>query len=129
MEKNYDYLVIDSEAGMEHISRRTIQDVDVMFIVSDASVRGIRTVTRIKDLVNSLKSKVRKLYLVVTKASEELITELKPEIDKTGVELIGYIPFDEEVQAFDAQGRALYDLPGDSALVKSSFSIMDKINL
>ena len=129
LEKNYDYLVIDSEAGMEHISRRTIQDVDVMFIVSDASVRGIRTVTRIKDLVNSLKSKVRKLYLVVTKASEELIMELKPEIDKTGVELIGYIPFDEEVQAFDAQGRALYDLPGDSALVKSSFSIMDKINL
>ncbi|MEG0997580.1 MAG: AAA family ATPase [Clostridiales bacterium] len=129
LDKNYDYLVIDSEAGMEHISRRTIQDVDVMFIVSDASARGVRTVTRIKKLVESMKSKVGAIYLVITKASEELIAELKPEIDKTGVEFLGYIPFDEEVLKYDSQGRALAELPEDSLLVKSSFSLMDKINL
>lgn len=129
LEKNYDYLVIDSEAGMEHISRRTIQDVDVMFIVSDASARGVRTVTRIKELINSLKTKVGKLYLIITKASDELIAELQAEIDKTGVEMLGYIPFDEEVLKYDSQGRPLADLPSDSALVKSSFALLDKINL
>lgn len=129
LEKNYDYLVMDSEAGMEHISRRTVQDVDIMFIVSDASARGVRTVTRIKDLVNSLKTKVGKLYLIITKASDELISELQAEIDKTGVELLGYIPFDEEVLKYDSQGRPLADLPADSALVKTSFALFDKINL
>lgn len=129
IESNYDYLVIDSEAGMEHISRRTIQDVDVMFIVSDASARGVRTVTRIKSLIESMKCKVGALYLIITKASEELIADLKPEIEKTGVELIGYVPFDEDVLKFDSQSKPLFELPSDSALVKSSFSIMDKINL
>ncbi len=129
LEKNYDYLVIDSEAGMEHISRRTIQDVDVMFIVSDASARGVRTVTRIKNLISTLKTKVGKLYLIITKASDELIAELQSEIDKTGVELLGYIPFDEEVLKYDSQGRPLAELPGDSKLVKTSFALFDKINL
>ena len=69
LEKNYDYLVMDSEAGMEHISRRTVQDVDVMFIVSDASARGVRTITRINDLVKNLKTKVKSVYSIVTKAS------------------------------------------------------------
>jgi CO dehydrogenase maturation factor len=129
LDANYDYLVIDSEAGMEHLSRRTIQDVDVMFIVSDASVRGIRTITRINDLIKNLKSKVKSVYAIVTKASEETMSELQEEIEKTGVELAGFIPFDEEVFKYDAKGLPLMDLPADSPVVKHSFAIFDKIQL
>jgi CO dehydrogenase maturation factor len=129
LESNYEYLVIDSEAGMEHISRRTIQDVDVMFIVSDASVRGVRTITRINDLVKNLKTKVKSVYAIITKASEETMAELQEEINKTGVELAGVIPFDDEVFKYDAKGMPLMDLPADSPVVKSSFAIFDKINL
>ncbi len=129
LDSNYDYLVIDSEAGMEHLSRRTVQDIDVMFIISDASVRGIRTITRINDLIKNLKSKVKSVYAIITKASEETMSELQEEIEKTGVELAGFIPFDEEVFKYDAKGLPLMDLPADSPVVKSSFAIFDKIQL
>lgn len=129
LEKNYDYLVIDSEAGMEHLSRRTIQDVDIMFIISDASARGIRTVKRMDDLVKTMKTKVGAIHMIVTKASDELIKDLTPEIEKTGVEYIGYIPFDSDVLTYDAQGKALFALPDDSPVVKASFSILDKLNI
>ncbi len=129
LEANYDYLIVDSEAGMEHISRRTIQNIDIMFIISDASARGIRTVTRVNDLVNSLKTKVGEVHMIVTKADDELIKELTPEIEKTGVDYIGYIPFDADVMKYDAQGRALFELPDDAPVVKASFSILEKINI
>ena len=129
LDSNYDYLIIDSEAGMEHISRRTIQDVDVMLIISDASARGVRTITRINELIKTLKTKVKSVYAIITKASEDTIAELQEEIDKTGVELAGYVPFDEEVFRYDAKGIPLMKLPADSSVVKASYAIFDKINL
>lgn len=129
LESNYDYLVMDSEAGMEHISRRTVQDVDVMFIISDASARGVRTITRINDLIKNLKTKVKSVYAIVTKASEETMADLQTELEKTGVELAGFIPFDEEVFKYDAKGIPLMKLPSDSPVVKASYAIFDKINL
>lgn len=129
LETNYDYMIIDSEAGMEHISRRTIQDIDVMLIISDASARGVRTITRIKDLVDNLKSKIGSVYSIVTKASPELFQELQPEIEKTRVECIGYIPFDEDVLRYDALGKPLAELSPDSPVVSSSYALFDKIKL
>lgn len=129
LESNYDYLVMDSEAGMEHISRRTVQDVDVMFIVSDASARGVRTITRINDLVKSLKNKVGAVYSIVTKVSDDTIADLQAELDKTGVQFGGAIPFDDTVFQYDAKGIPLMELPADSPVVKASFAIFDKIKL
>lgn len=129
LESNYDYLVMDSEAGMEHISRRTVQDVDVMFIISDASARGVRTITRINDLVKNLKCKVKSVYSIVTKASDDTIADLQSELDKNGVEFAGYIPFDKNVFEYDSKGIPLSQLPADSPVVKASFAIFDKINL
>ncbi|MBR5329029.1 MAG: AAA family ATPase [Firmicutes bacterium] len=129
LEKNYDYLIMDNEAGMEHISRRTVQDVDVMFIVSDASARGVRTITRLHDLAMSMKCKVKQVYSIVTKASEETIADLQEELDKNGVEFAGYIPFDPNVFEYDAKGIPLAELPADSPVVKASYAIFDKINL
>lgn len=126
LDEGYDYLVIDNEAGMEHISRRTIQNVDYMFIISDSSVRGIRTAERLASLVKNLKTQVKSVYLVVTKANPQLMADLMPAIEKTGVPFIGWVPFDQSVTEFDSAARPLSELPATSPVVQSVFEILKK---
>lgn len=129
LETGYDYLLIDNEAGMEHLSRRTIQDVDTLFIVSDSSVRGIRTAQRLHLLVQNLKTKVGAVHLVVTKANPQMIADLMPEIEKTGIPFIGWVPFDQMVTNYDGEGRPLFELPADSPVVQSVFEILKKAGI
>jgi CO dehydrogenase maturation factor len=129
LESGYDYLIIDSEAGMEHISRRTIQDIDYLFIISDASVRGIRTAKRVNDLVKGLKSKIGAVNLVVTKATPKLMEELSPVIEETGIPFIGWVPFDAMVTEYDAEGQPLSELPADSPVVKATYEILKKAGI
>lgn len=129
LEQGYDYLVIDNEAGMEHISRRTIQDVDQLFLISDASVRGIRTAGRLFQLIESLKIKVNQMHLVVTKGTPEIMAELKPAIEETGLKMIGWVPYDETVIKFDAAGKPLFELPADSPVVQSVYDILQTVRI
>ncbi|MHB1420017.1 MAG: ATP-binding protein [Bacillota bacterium] len=127
--KNYDYLVIDNEAGLEHISRRIIPDVSHLFVISDASARGMRSAGRVHQLVKSLKSKVDHIYLVVTKTREEGIDALEEEIRKTGLQLIGTVPLDPQVAEYDIQGKPLFDLPAESGAVRAVNEILTKAGL
>jgi CO dehydrogenase maturation factor len=127
--KNYAVVVADNEAGMEHLSRRTTQNVDHLFIISDASARGIRSAGRIKELVLSLGLKVKEMYLVVTKVAEGSIEALQGEIDRTGLKLIGAIPLDEQVIEYDLRSKPLVDLPGDSPAVLAVKEILQKVHL
>ncbi|UMZ73193.1 AAA family ATPase [Natranaerofaba carboxydovora] len=130
MEKNYDYVVIDNEAGLEHLSRKTISDVDVLFVISDSSARGIRSAARVKEIVEGVDMNVDQMYLLVTRTDFEDMDEiLKEEIDKTGIELIGNIPYDKKVVEFDLRGKPLFDLPSDSVSVTSTWKILDRLNL
>ena len=130
MEKNYDYVVIDNEAGLEHLSRKTISDVDILFVISDSSARGIRSAGRVKEIVEGVDMKVDQMYLVVTRTDFEDMDEiLKKEIDKTGIELVGNIPYDKKVVEFDLKGQPLFDLPSDSLSVTATWKILDKLNL
>jgi len=129
LDKNYDYLVMDNEAGLEHISRGTIRKVDTLFIISDTSVRSIRSAKRVKELVEAFKGRVDELVLVITKVTDGNIEVLKPEIEKTGLELLGTIPMDPQVIKYDAEGKPLFDLPKDSAAVKAVEDILDKVKL
>src|SRR5690606_4334349 len=85
---NYDYLVVDNEAGLEHISRGILPQAQHLFVISDASARGIRSAGRVHQLVKSLGSKVENIYLVVSKVGEDGIAPLMDEIEKTGLNLI-----------------------------------------
>ena len=87
------------------------------------------TAIRINDLIRNLKTNVKSVYAIVTKASEETIDDLREELEKTNVEFAGFIPFDPQVFEFDAKGKPLYDLPADSPVVKASYEIFDKIKL
>jgi CO dehydrogenase maturation factor len=127
---NYDYVTVDNEAGLEHLSRRIISDVDTLIVVSDAAARSIRSAARVHEIVKSVKLDVKEMYLVVTKVvTGEEIASLQEEIDKTGLTLIGTIPMDPLVAEFDVKSKALIDLPDDSVAVQAVEAILNKINL
>ncbi|MEW6621537.1 MAG: AAA family ATPase [Bacillota bacterium] len=130
LSSNYDYVLVDNEAGMEHISRGTIKKIDYLFIISDASVRGIRSAGKIKELILTLKSKVNHVYLVVTKIeSEDQLSELNSEIKATGLELAGYIPLDNKIIEHDIKGLPLVDLPDTSEAVNAVDNIISRIDI
>ena len=127
--EGYKYAVIDNEAGLEHISRRTTRDIDAMFVVSDCSVRSVRSAGRIRQLISQLDTKVKKIYLILNKTTSEEAMILKDEIEKTGIRLAGLIPGDPMITEYDAEGKALFDLPADSPAVRSLFKILDDLNI
>lgn len=128
--KNYDFLVLDNEAGLEHLSRRVAQDVDYMVVTSDATARGIRSAARVAELMRTLKTKVGGAGLVVTKVrGADELEALGPEIDKVGLPLLGTVPYDEGVVRFDLEGKALAGLPAASGAVRAAEEIAKKIGL
>jgi len=128
--KGYNYVVMDNEAGLEHISRRVTQDIDYMFVISDISARSIRSAGRVRQLLDSIKSNIKNLYLVVTKTqAQEDVETLKGEIEKTGLNLIGVIPFDPLVAKYDLMSQPLFELPEESAAVQAVEAILQKVQI
>lgn len=128
--KNYAFVVMDNEAGMEHISRKTTRDVDVLLIVSDASRRGIQAAGRIQALVKEVKIFVKEMGLVVSKAPNGILEPgLEEEIKIQGLKLLGVIPQDPQVYEYDAAGKATATLPEDSIAKTAVKEIMQKVGL
>lgn len=122
---NYRYVVVDSEAGLEHLSRRTIPYLDYFYILSDASVRGIRSAARIFELARSLATPFKKAFLVITKLRGNL-GELEGELSAVGVPLGGIIPYDPQVVAFDLAGKPFVALPAESPAVAAAAGVFLK---
>jgi CO dehydrogenase maturation factor len=112
--KNYDFVVIDAEAGLEHLSRRTTQDVDVMLVITDPSMRGITTAKRIKELSNRLQIKFKDLFVIINRASPQMAKKAQGYAEETGLKPLGVIPEDERVLKYDLEGKPLMGLPEDS---------------
>ena len=128
MVKEYDYVVIDNEAGMEHLSRLLMKDIDLLLVVSDPSLRGIRTAGRIKDLVEEINLRVGKLVLVINRAIDgELVDEAYELINEIGIELAGVIPDDPLLAKFDREGKATIKLPAEAIAYQEVCKIMPKI--
>ena len=125
--ENYAYTVMDNEAGMEHLSRRTTQNVDVLLLVSNHSVKGIRAVARIKELVSNLRLVVKKQLAIINMAPSALDPLVKEELDRLGIELTAVIPEDEEVFRHDLEMKPLLDLPDTSKAVQAVDRLMDEI--
>jgi len=124
---NYDYTVMDNEAGMEHLSRRTTQNVDALLIVSDHSVKGVRTVARIKEIVSQLKLSVKRQLMVISfvpSTVDPLITE---ELSRLGIDPVDIIPWDEELREYDIKQKTLLGMPDDSRAVMAVNELMVKI--
>ena len=125
--RSYAWVVIDNEAGLEHLSRRTTRDVDVLLIVSDPTVRGITTAGRIVELIAELKTKVGAHYLIVNRVSGALTPELERAIADHGLNLLAVLPEDPGIAHLDAVGKALVDLPDDSPACVAMRDIFDTV--
>jgi len=124
---NYPYIVMDNEAGMEHISRLTTKNVDILLIVSDPSRRGIQAAIRINELAKCLNIGVGKSYLVINMAREATPGKVLEMIAAADLELIGTIPEDNLIYEFDFDGRPTIEIPEDSKSVRAAFEIFEKI--
>ncbi len=123
---NYQYVVIDNEAGMEHFSRLTTRDVDLLFILSDPSKRSILTASRIRDLIHQLDLRIAREALIVNRVQDELDTEILDELKKQNLPLAGTIPVDEEVYRYDLEGKPTLQLPWESKAVKAARRIFEE---
>jgi len=112
--KNYDLTIMDMEAGLEHVSRRTDRDVDIMLVVTDPSRMGFQTASRIRELAKEVHIGFKKLYLVGNRFPAEAESELRTKAAEMGFDLAGSIPPDVNIAAFNAAGRPLLELPEDS---------------
>jgi len=124
---NYPYIVIDNEAGMEHISRLTTKNVDILLIVSDTSRRGLQAAIRINKLANDLNIGVSKSYLIINKTKEELSDVVVNMIKDSGLEIAGTIPDDRTVYEYDLTGIPTIKMPDDNKAVKVAFEIFNNI--
>jgi len=124
---NYPYIVMDNEAGMEHISRLTTKDVDILLIVSDSSRRGLQAALRIENLAKSLNIGVGKSYLVMNQIKDNPSDDVKRIIDEDGIELAGTIPDDGTIYKYDLDGRPTIEMPEDNQAVQAAFNVFDKI--
>ena len=114
--KTYDYVIMDNEAGMEHLSRRTTRDVDHLLLVSDASLRGLAAAESMLALSQELEISVRKTHLVINRIVGELPATWDDKINRMGVPLLAKIPYDAQLVEFDSNGRPLVELPTDAPI-------------
>ncbi len=118
--KTYDYVVMDNEAGMEHLSRRTTRDVDHLVLVSDASLRGLTAAEAMLALSHELDINVRKTYLVVNRVNGELPAAFHPRIEQMGLPLLATVSYDAQLAEFDGGGRPLVELPAGSLISQAA---------
>lgn len=134
LSKSYDYVVIDNEAGLEHLSRRTTQNVDLLLIVSDPTMRGLATAERVAQLIHELKTQVGHIRLIINrvptneKTETTLAPQLKQFITDKQLELAGLIPVDPLVAEYDTLGRALVDLPAETPARRALRAAFDSLN-
>jgi len=124
---NYAYVIMDNEAGMEHLSRRTTQNVDELFIISNHSVKSVRAAARIRDLANELKLMVKRQSVIINFAPAKLDPIITEELARLEIEPVATIPLDEEVYDYDLKLKPLLDLPDTSKAVKAVDELMAKI--
>lgn len=124
---NYAFVVMDNEAGMEHLSRRTTQNVDELILVSDHSVKGVRAVARIKELVSELKLAVKRESVIINLVSDGINPLISQELDRLGIVPATTVPEDEEVRLCDLEIRPLLELPDSSRAVMAVNNFMDTL--
>lgn len=125
--KNYEYLVVDNEAGMEHFSRLTQKDVDLLVLVSDPSRRGMTAACRIAQLVDELPMRVAQKVLVVNRLEQPPAAWPEDVMRTFGAERVVTLPADPLLSRFDAEGRPIVTLPEDSPMVQGAFALFDRL--
>jgi CO dehydrogenase maturation factor len=125
--KNYRYIVIDNEAGMEHLSRRTTRDVQHLLVVSDPTQRGIVAAERIAEFRNDLDIRIENVHLIINRLPGPMPVELEERVKNMNIPLLGTIPSDQELMSFEFSGRPLIELGEGSPVYKAVAEMMNNI--
>jgi CO dehydrogenase maturation factor len=141
LEKQYDYVVIDNEAGMEHLSRRTTRDVDVLLLVTDPTQRGLIAAQRMREMVPELEIGVGRTYLVINRLRGDGASPAGPAagpawgvpaplaqaVEQAGLELVGTVPEDPAMAEFEFTGRPLVELPAETSVYRAVREIAERV--
>lgn len=125
--KSYDYVVMDNEAGMEHLSRRTTRDVDHLLLVSDASLRGLAAAEAMLTLSHELDINVRQRYLAVNRVMGDMPAAFQPRIAQMNIPLLSTVPYDAQLAEFDGSGRPLAELPPEAPISQAVDGMAQKL--
>ena len=126
---NYEYVVIDNEAGMEHLSRRTTQNIDHLLIISDPSIRGIHAAGKISRLLEELDTRVRKKYLILNRIHDSVSRPVQKAMKDEGFSLLSSIPEDDKLLKMDQAGKPIWDIQANSPAYQEVNQLMIKLVL
>ena len=127
---NYSYVVMDNEAGLEHVARGTLPHVDTMLLISDCSRRGVQAVARLAEMIQEMELNPKQMGLIINRAPGGILSEgVKAEIDKHGLKLIGVLPQDESVYQCDCDGEPSAKLPENNPVKTALRGIMQSLGL
>jgi CO dehydrogenase maturation factor len=126
---SYEYVVIDNEAGLEHLNRRLTDRIDFLWIVSDHSIRGIRTAKQILEIIGELKLAIKHKGLVVNRSPDGLDSKIMKTIDSLGIEFLGNIPFDDNIVNYDLSETPLINLPEEAPSNRAIRNILHEMSL
>lgn len=129
LQHNYDYIVMDNEAGMEHLSRRTTSNVNYLLIISGPSPKGILTASRIKDLSDEININAEKIFIIVNRVNGKLDDRLKKYIEEKKLDLLGIINMDYDIYEMDISGKTIFDIPEASLALKQVKKLIEKLKL
>jgi CO dehydrogenase maturation factor len=128
---NYSYILVDNEAGMEHLSRMNLRSIDILLVISDPSSRGILTAKRISELSKPLKIEIKKKYLIVNRTPDplpkELYAKIKEATDNTDLPLAGVLSSSDRLIQQELSGKSYLELAEDSGVIQQAYEIFSKI--
>ena len=126
----YPHVIVDCEAGLEHLSRRTLLEVDWLFTVSDPSIRGLRTARRVAELLEEMKTRVRNRALIINRlegVSSDFTKTQTLAVRESGFDKVYFLPSDETVKRMDETGGTILDVPETSGMVQGVSAIMNSL--
>jgi CO dehydrogenase maturation factor len=127
LSSNYQYVLIDNQAGMEHLSRRTTQNIDYLLIISDPSVRGIRSAARISRLIKELEARVQEKYLILNRIQNSIPQQVKKAIEEEGLKLFQSVPEDKKLLELDQNGKPIGHITADSLAYQAINQLMKRL--
>jgi CO dehydrogenase maturation factor len=129
LSKNYEITLMDMSAGLEHLSRRTNRNVDILIIVVDPSRAAFEAALRIRDLAKEVHIEFKKIVVIGNRFPPDMEEDLREQFEEEGLDLIGMIPSDDELSKANYRGEPLFELNGESPAVKAVETIAERLGL
>jgi CO dehydrogenase maturation factor len=123
---NYPFVVVDNEAGLEHVSRRTTRKVDTMIMVADLSAKAIKAASRVREVVEELELQIGRIGLVINRSPGDA-APFRELIEQSGLELWGVLPASEAAAENDARGESVFQLSDDDPLVAEAGGLVERL--